>query len=105
LHPSEHAGLDSCDAAIVLERLFARGLGAGADQRVIADLQALGRREERHVDRVPDDRVRERARVDHEWIDAAAFGGDGTRQADRPSAGNDGCFVLHGGESIPPTRL
>ncbi len=62
---------------------------------MIADLEALGRREERHVDRVADDRVRERAGVDHEGIDAATFGRNGAGQANRPGTGDDGGFVLH----------
>ena len=86
---------DTGDAAIVLQRLLARRLGAGADQRVIPDLEAFRRREEGHVDRVAHDRIRERARIDHEGVDAAAFGGYGARQADRPGAGDNGGFVLH----------
>ncbi len=85
-----------CHAAIVLERLFARRLGAGADERVIADLEALGGREEGHVDGIAHDRIRQGARVDHEGVDPTAFGRDGTGEADRPRAGDDDGFVLHG---------
>ena len=96
IRPNAQA-FDPRDAAIVFQRFFARRLGASADQRVIPDLEPLGRREKGHVDRVADDRVRERARVDHERIDAAAFGGNGARQTDRPGADDDSGFVLHGG--------
>src|SRR5438876_10307815 len=86
--------LDPGDAAIVFQRLFAGRLLTGRHEWVIADLEALRRRKERHLDRVPHDRIRERARVDDEGIDATALGGNGARQADRPGARDTGRFVL-----------
>src|SRR6267142_4726939 len=86
--------LGSHHTAVVLERLFPRRLGAGADKRMAADLEPFGRREEGHVDRITDDRIGDRARVDDERVEAAAFGGDGAGQADRPGAGDDGGHYL-----------
>src|SRR5437879_8595470 len=83
------------DPAVVLERFLPRGFRPGTDERVIADLEPLRRRKERHVDGIADDRIDERARIDHERIDAAAFGGDRARQTNRPGAGDDHGFVLH----------
>ena len=70
-------------AAIVLEGFFARGFGAGADQRVAPDLEPLGRREEHHPDGITNDGVRHRSGVDHQWVEAAAFRRDRAGQSDR----------------------
>ena len=88
--------LGSHHTAIVLERLLPCRFGAGTHERMPADLESLGSREENHIDRITDDRIGDRAGVDDERVDAAAFGGDGAGQADGPGAGDDGSFVLHG---------
>ena len=58
-------------AAVVLERLLAGRLGAGAAERVAADFEPFGRRKEGHPDRVANDRVGNRAGIDHQVADAA----------------------------------
>ena len=69
-------------SAIVLEGLLARGLGAGRDQRMAADLQPLRRGEKHHPDRVAHDGVRDGAGVDDLRVLTAPPRGDGTGEAD-----------------------
>ena len=71
---------------------------------MIADLETLGGREEGHVDGIANDRIRQGTRVDHESVDPTAFGRDGAGQADRPRAGDDSGFVLHGIANLVGTR-
>jgi hypothetical protein len=56
---------------------------------MIADLQPLGRCEERHADGIVNDGIHHRARIDDERIDSASSRGDGAGKSDRTSANND----------------
>src|ERR1041384_3267580 len=83
------------DPPVVLERLLAGGLGAGAHQGVAADLEPLRGGEEDHPHGIADDGVGDGPRVDHQRVKAPAPGGDGAGQADRPGA-RDEDLLLHG---------
>ena len=93
--PESHT-LHAGDPAVVLEAFLAGGLLARADQRVPADFHPLRRREERHPDRIARDRVDEHPAVQEQGIQAAALGGHGARETDRPRARDHGVF--HGSQ-------
>jgi hypothetical protein len=101
---TEPQSLGPGDPPVILERLLARCLGTGGHQRMIADLETLRRGEEPHAGRVVDDRVRDRAGVDHERIDPMLPGRDGTSQADRSGTHDEGILdrsiVFHSHQSL-----
>ncbi len=76
-------------AAVIVERLGARGLPCRDRHGQIADFHALGRGEERHVDGIVVKRIAEAAFVDDERAHAGALGFDGAGEAGGPGADAD----------------
>ena len=76
-------------AAIIVERLGARGLPRRDRHGQVADFHALGRGEERHVDRIVVERIAEAALVDDERAHAGALGFDGAGETGGPGADAD----------------
>ena len=70
-------------AAVLLDRIFARGLVALYGKGIAADLDQLGRREELHPRRIADQRVDQRSLVDHQRAQPLALRLDGARQTHR----------------------
>ena len=76
-------------AAVVLDRLFPRGLVTLHGKRMPADLDQLGGREELHAGGIADDGIDQRALVDDERGEALAPGFDRAREPDRSGADHD----------------
>ena len=69
------------DLAVVLEGLVAGGLGIGAGERDVADLQQFGGGEEGHVRGVVEEGIAEAAFIDEDGAEAGALGFDGAGHA------------------------
>jgi hypothetical protein len=65
------------------------GLSYGRHERQAADFEELGRREEHHLRREPEDRIHQHALLEHLVVQPAAFRGDGGGQAGRPGPNDD----------------
>src|SRR5215204_3471291 len=85
--------LAGSDRAVILDRVFARGLVMRDRERVAADLNQLRRGEELHVRRIPDDGVHECALVDDDCVESFALRFDRTGQSDGARA--DHYQVVH----------
>ena len=77
-------------AAVVHQRLLARGLGPGAHERMAANLQPVGRREEHHTHRIAGNGLGNRAGVYHQRIHPAPARGNGAGEPNGPGA-HDEC--------------
>lgn len=81
-------------AAIVFQRLDARGLASGDGHGQVANFHALGRGEKGHVDRIVEERVAKAALIDHQRAHARALGFDGAGEAGRAGADADDVVVV-----------
>ena len=89
-------------AAVVVERLGARGLPCRDRHGQIADFHALGRGEERHVDGIVVERIAEAALVDDERAHTGALGFDGAGEAGGPGADADDVVGVRHGTNLWP---
>ena len=74
------------NAAVIFQRLEARGLGEGGGKRNVANLQQFRRGEKNHIRRIVVDGIDEASLIDDQGFKAGLLGLDGASQAGGPGA-------------------